>query len=159
MKLLVKIIVSVLVCVGLGSLSGLVTAGEIKTWYTTLNKPSFNPPKWVFGPAWSLLYTLMGIAFGIVWDYFSRKHIRLFKTTAARLFVVQFLLNLAWSSIFFSLHMIGFALVEIIILWIFILLTIIHFYRVKKIAGILLIPYILWVTFATVLTASIYHLN
>ena len=159
MKLFLKILVSVLVCMGLGFLSGLVTMDEIKTWYLSLNKPAFNPPNAVFGPAWTTLYTLMGIAFGIVWHRLSQQGIPLFRSTAVRLFLVQFLLNLAWSSIFFNWHKLGLALLEIIVLWIFILLTIIHFFKISKWSGILLIPYILWVSFATVLTAAIWHLN
>lgn len=159
MNLFFKILISIILCVGLGALSGIVTSGEIETWYTTLNKPSFNPPNWLFGPAWTTLYTLMGISFGLLWNKASKMGIKLFKLSASRLFLVQFILNLAWSTIFFTWHQIALALVEIIILWVLILLTIIHFYRFHKLAGILLIPYILWVSFATVLTGSIFYLN
>lgn len=159
MKLFVKIIISVAVCLGLGLLSGLSTMKEIDGWYATINKPSFNPPNSIFGPVWSGLYTLMGISFGLVWHKLSRKGFKLFELRGVSFFFVQFLLNLAWSSIFFTWHKPGLALIEIIVLWIFILLTIIHFYRFHKLAGILLIPYILWVSFATALTAAIWHLN
>lgn len=159
MKLFLKILLSVVICLGLGLLSGLSTMKEIDGWYATLNKPSFNPPNWLFGPAWTTLYTLMGISFGLVWNKLSQKGFSLFELRGVTYFFIQFILNLAWSSIFFTWHKIELALVEILILWIFILLTIIHFYRFHKAAGILLIPYILWVSFATVLTASIWYLN
>ena len=159
MKLFFKILISVVVCLGLGLVSGLMTADEINNWYSTLNKPSFNPPNWLFGPAWTTLYTLMGISFGLVWNKLEEKGFKLFDLRGNSLFFIQFILNLAWSTIFFSWHHIGIALVEIIVLWICILLTIIHFYRFHKLAGILLIPYILWVSFATVLTGAIFYLN
>jgi len=159
MKLIFKILICVFICVILGGLSGLATVSEIKNWYLNLNKPSFNPPNWLFGPAWSTLYTIMGIAFALIWDRLEKANSRIFSSKAVRFFLIQFFLNLAWSSIFFSWHMVAFALIEIVILWVFILLTIIHFYRINKFAGILLIPYILWVSFATLLTASILYLN
>lgn len=159
MKLFLKIFVSVLVCLGLGALSGLVTVSEIENWYSTLNKPDFNPPNWLFGPAWTFLYTLMGISFGLVWHKLAESGRKLFELPGVSYFLIQFVLNLAWSSIFFSWHQLAFALVEIVVLWIFILVTIVHFYRFHKLAGILLIPYILWVSFATVLTGSIFYLN
>ncbi len=159
MKLFFKILISVLICLGLGLISGLMTISEIEGWYSGLNKPSFNPPNWLFGPAWTTLYTLMGISFALVWNKLDEKGFKLFDLRGVSFFLIQFVLNLAWSSIFFSWHKIGLALIEILVLWVFILLTIIHFYRFHKVAGILLIPYILWVSFATVLTASIYYLN
>lgn len=159
MKLFFKILISVVVCLGLGLISGLMTADEIAGWYSKLNKPSFNPPNWLFGPAWTTLYTLMGISFGLVWDKLEAKGFKLFDLRGVSFFLIQFVLNLAWSSIFFSWHQITLALVEILILWVFILLTIIHFYRFHKLAAILLMPYILWVSFATLLTGSILYLN
>lgn len=159
MRLIFKILICVFVCLVFGGLSGLTTVSEIKTWYLGLNKPTFNPPNWLFGPAWSTLYTCMGISLALVWDKLEKANIRIFTSNAIRFFLIQFILNLAWSSIFFSLHMVAFALIEMLILWGFILLTIIQFYKINKIAGILLIPYILWVSFATLLTASILYLN
>jgi benzodiazapine receptor len=159
MKLIFKILICVFVCLVLGGLSGLATVSEIKNWYLNLNKPSFNPPNWLFGPAWSTLYTFMGIAFALVWDKLEKANIRIFTSNAIRFFLIQFILNLAWSSIFFSLHLVALALFEMLILWMFILLTIIQFYRINKFAGILLVPYILWASFATLLTASILYLN
>lgn len=159
MKLIFKILICVFICLILGGLSGLATVSEIKNWYLNLNKPSFNPPNWLFGPAWSTLYAFMGIAFALIWDRLEKANIEILSSNAVRFFLIQFFLNLAWSSIFFSWHMVAFALIEMLILWVFILLTIIQFYKINKVAGILLIPYILWVSFATLLTASILYLN
>jgi benzodiazapine receptor len=159
MKLIFKIIIAVFVCLVLGGLSGIATVSEIKNWYLQLNKPSFNPPNWLFGPAWSTLYTFMGIAFALIWDRLEKANTKVFSSNAIRFFLIQFVLNLLWSSIFFSMHVIAFALIEMLVLWVFILLTILHFYRINKLAGIILIPYILWVSFATLLTASILYLN
>ena len=159
MKLIFKIIICVFICLVLGGLSGFATMSEIKTWYLELKKPSFNPPNWLFGPAWSTLYTFMGIAFALVWDRLEKANQKVFSSKSIRLFIIQFLLNLAWSSIFFSFHLVSAALIEMIILLVFILLTTIQFYRINKLAGILLVPYIMWVSFATVLTTSILILN
>lgn len=159
MKLIFKTIICIVICLSLGGLSGYATVSEIKNWYLTLNKPSFNPPNWLFGPAWSTLYTLMGIAFALIWDKLEKAKLKIFTSRAVLFFIIQFILNLAWSSIFFSLHLVGFALFEMLILWVFILLTIIEFYRINRVAGILLVPYILWVSFATLLTGSILYLN
>ena len=159
MKLFFKILGCVIICLLLGGLSGFATVSEIKNWYLNLNKPSFNPPNWLFGPAWSILYALMGVSFGLIWNSLSNAKIKIFSSPAIRLFLIQFVLNLAWSTIFFSFHMIALALVEILVLWLFILWTIVKFYKINKTAGLLLIPYLLWVSFATVLTASILYLN
>lgn len=159
MKLIFKIIIAVFVCLLLGGLSGIATVSEIKNWYLELDKPSFNPPNWLFGPAWSTLYTFMGIAFALVSDRLEKANTKLLSSNAIRFFLIQFVLNLLWSSTFFSLHWITFALIEMLVLWGFILLTILHFYKINKLAGIILIPYVLWVSFATVLTASILYLN
>jgi len=159
MKLVLKIVICCVVCLGLGWLSGMLTAAEIRNWYVTLEKPFFNPPNWVFGPAWTILYLLMGISFALYWQRLQNAGIRVSKAKGTRFFAIQFVLNLAWSFLFFKLHSPLIALIEICILWVFILLTILHFYKIHRTAGWLLVPYILWVSFATVLTASIYALN
>ncbi|CAN5358617.1 TspO/MBR family protein [soil metagenome] len=156
MKPIWKIIIAVVVCLAIGSLSGLATMDAIDGWYATINKPSFNPPNWVFGPAWTLLYILMGIAAGLVWKAgWERKEVR----TALAVFGVQLLLNGLWSIIFFTLESPIWALVEILVLLMFIVLTIILFRHINTAAAYLLVPYLLWVSFATVLTASILYLN
>ncbi len=156
MKPIWKIVIAVVICLVVGSLSGVATSSAIAGWYATLNKPSFNPPNWVFGPAWTLLYILMGIAAGLVWSAgWDRKEVK----AALTIFGIQLLLNGLWSIIFFSLESPLWALVEIVVLLLFIILTIIRFKPINSTAAYLLIPYLLWVSFATVLTGSILYLN
>ncbi len=143
-----------LVCLSLGILSGLSTAEAIPTWYAGLQKPSWNPPGWLFGPVWTVLYLAMGIALGIVWD--SQHPL---KAKAMGIFALQFLLNLAWSSIFFGMQQIAWAFAEILMLLAAIGFTTYYFYKIKPIAGYLLFPYILWVSFATLLNGTIWYLN
>ena len=121
-------------------------------WYAALHKPSWNPPAWLFGPAWTLLYTLMAVAAWLVWKRvgFSRP---------LGLYFVQLALNAAWTPIFFGAHQLGWALVEIALLWIAILATLLSFRRVSTAAGWLFVPYLAWVTFASVLNATLWRLN
>lgn len=150
-----KLILSIVATVGLGSLGGIFTIAEIPTWYAGLNKPSFNPPNWIFGPMWTTLYFLMGISFYLIW----KLPISVARILAIRIFIIQFILNFCWSIIFFSMHQIGWALVEIIAMWVFILLTILQFRKLSIPAAVLLIPYLLWVSFASILNGSIWQLN
>ncbi len=150
-----KFIIAVTLTVGLGAISGFFTAGEISGWYATLQKPSFNPPNWLFGPVWTLLYLLMGISFYIIWNQPSSRE----RNTAMTLFILQFLLNFCWSFIFFKQHQLAFALAEIIALWIGIVITMVWFSKLSSAAVWLLVPYILWVSFATLLTEAIWKLN
>lgn len=151
-----KLIVSIAICLSIGVIGSLFTTPQINGWYQTLQKPSWNPPNWLFGPVWTLLYILMGIALYIVW---KKPTFRKIKTTAIILFAIQLLLNLAWSWIFFRQHQIGWALVEISVLWLFILLCIFSFAGIYKSAGWLLVPYISWVSFALILNYTIWQLN
>lgn len=155
MKPVIKLILSILFTLGIGTLGGLFTAPEIGGWYATLQKPSFQPPNWLFGPVWSLLYTLMGISLYMVWKQPSSDR----RNKALTIFIIQFVLNFSWSIIFFNQHQVGWALVEIVVMWVCILLTIIRFYQIKPAAAWLLVPYILWVSFATALNAAIWKLN
>lgn len=151
-----KLLGFILVSEALGIIGSVFTIPSIPTWYATLNKPFFNPPNWVFGPAWTILYLLLGVAAFLVWEKgWKKKEVR----GALTIFAIQFILNIAWTPLFFGLKSPGLALVEIIILWLFILLTIVKFYQISKPAGIILIPYILWVTFATVLNFAVVRLN
>ncbi|MCA6451033.1 MAG: tryptophan-rich sensory protein [Chitinophagaceae bacterium] len=150
-----KLAASVLFTVGIGSLGGIFTISEIPGWYAGLQKPSFNPPNWVFGPVWSTLYLMMGISLYLVW----KKPRSVMRNVALLLFMIQFLLNFFWSILFFNQHLIGAALLEIVLMWLFILLTIVWFARLSKTAAWLLVPYLCWVSFATVLTAAIWKLN
>ncbi len=140
----------------LGSLSGLVTVSTIETWYTTLEKPWFNPPNWVFGPVWTVLYILMGTAAAIVW---TNGHDRLLRRRALWHYVFQLALNLSWSLVFFGLRSPAGALVIIVLLLFTIGLCIRSFRMIDVRAAWLLYPYLAWVSFATVLNAAIVYLN
>ena len=153
----IKFIISVLIPVGIGAISGLFTASNVKTWFVTVAKPSFNPPGWLFAPVWTTLYIMMGIAFFLVWKNETIQ--KSIKQKAIILFAIQMVLNFLWSFIFFQQHEIGWALVDIILLWIFILLTIFSFAPISKTAAWLLVPYISWVSFATILNFAIWQLN
>lgn len=151
-KLIIAIIVSELA----GIISSIFTTPDITGWYATLVKPALNPPAWVFGPVWTTLFALMGIAAFLVWRKgLDRKDVKM----ALGIFIGQLVLNMFWSIIFFGLHSPGGAFVEIIFLWLAIVATIIAFAKISKLAAWLLIPYILWVSFASYLNYSIYVLN
>jgi tryptophan-rich sensory protein len=132
------------------------TTPAITTWYATLVKPNFVPPNWVFGAVWTLLYLLMGIALYLVWEKgFEKKEVR----EAIAVFGIQLFLNLLWSVLFFGLQSPLYGLIEIVILWVVILANIILFYRISRPAGLLLVPYLFWTSFAAVLNYSIWILN
>lgn len=143
----------IVLCLGIGTIAGLVTADASVTWFPTLKKPSFNPPSWVFAPVWSLLYIMMAIAAWRVWLEGS------IAKPALNLFFIQLVLNFAWSLLFFGLHSPALALIDIIAMWIMIVLTVRAFFKIAKPAGWLLVPYLAWVSFATILNASIWWLN
>lgn len=149
-------ILSILITLSIGALGGYATAQSVRTWYPLLNKPAFNPPNWLFAPVWTSLYVLIGIAAYMVWV--KRDRIVHFPRTVA-IYFIQLILNLAWSFIFFYLHEIGFALAEIIVLLAVIILNAMMFYKIDKWAGLLFIPYILWVSFASFLTYNLFILN
>jgi benzodiazapine receptor len=150
--LLVLCVLSVL---GIGFLSGFATMESVNGWYITLEKPFFNPPNYLFGPVWTILYFLIGISIFLILKLPASKE----KNNAILYFCIQLLLNFCWSFIFFYFKFLGIALLEIIVLWIFILLMIIQFKKVKPVSAYLQIPYLIWVTFALVLNASIFYLN
>lgn len=151
-----KLIVSLLLPQIAGGLGAIFTSSKIPGWYSSLIKPSLNPPSWIFGPVWTTLYLLMGVAAFLVW----RKGIYSPGVkTALIIFAVQLLLNAAWSPLFFGAQNIGGALLEIIFMWFAILATILYFYPVSKLAALLLLPYLLWVSFATYLNYSLWRLN
>jgi benzodiazapine receptor len=153
---IVSLVVAVVIPLVVGGLGGAATAPSIPAWYQGLNKPTWNPPNWVFGPVWTLLYILMGIAAWLVWRRgWDNPQVQV----ALAIFGIQLLLNLFWSLIFFGLHSPGWAVLEIVALWGFILATIVLFYRLESAAGLLLIPYQLWVTFAAALNAAVWQLN
>ncbi|WP_285057117.1 TspO/MBR family protein [Pedobacter ginsengisoli] len=149
-------IINIVIPLAIGVLGGFFTAHSVKTWYPTLAKPAFNPPDWIFAPVWTTLYILIGISAYLVWQ--KRKEILHFPRTIA-IYLMQLILNLMWSFIFFYAHQIGVALVEIVLLLVIVIINARVFYKVDKTAGLLFVPYILWVGFATLLTASIFSLN
>jgi len=156
MSLPIKIIICVFGIVLLGGGSGYFAGSATTQWYNDLNKPFFQPPSWVFGPAWTLLYTLMGIALARVWHVDSDSK---FKRLALIIFAAQFILNLIWSPLFFYAHRPDLALIIIVVLWFLIIMTMRLFKKVDKIAAYLFIPYLMWVTFATMLNLAIVYLN
>jgi translocator protein len=155
-SLTLKILISTSACLCLGALSGIATSSSITSWYLHINKPSFNPPNWVFGPAWTILYLFMGIAFALIWNVGIEKET---VKKALRIFLIQFVLNLIWSVLFFTLQNPMIAFIDIVILLIAIGITIKHFLPLHKTAAYLLFPYLLWVSFATLLNGSIWYLN
>ena len=148
------LIIFIIVCNLIGAIGTIWTASD-GSWYKGINKPSFNPPSWIFGPVWTLLFTLMGISLYLVWTSPSSN----IKLIALTLFVIQFLFNIAWSYLFFGLNKPLWSFIEILVLLVFILITTFYFIKVNKTAGYLLIPYFLWVSFASFLNYSIWRLN
>ena len=144
-------------CLTIGYLSGMVTRESITTWYPTLIKPVFNPPNWIFAPVWTVLYILMGVAGGMIWNRIDTDEAAVKK--AFQFFIIQLGLNALWSYLFFGLHNPMLAFIEVILLWLMILETYNQFKKIDKTAALLLLPYLGWVSFATVLTGSIWWLN
>lgn len=175
----IKFLLSIIICELAGAVGSIFTIPSINGWYITLNKTTLNPPNWVFGPVWTMLFLLMGISLYLVW---SKKFIVEYNLKTSKIkawnpwfqkfwsgswqkinviliFATQLFLNILWSIIFFGLHQPGVAFFELLMLWVAILYTIMNFYRISKPASYLLIPYILWVTFAGFLNYSIWMLN
>lgn len=150
----VILILFILGCNLLGALGSLWAGGD-SDWYKQITKPNFNPPSWIFGPVWSLIFSLMGVALYFVF-FSGDSNIR---TIALILFGVQFILNILWSYLFFGLQSPMFAFIEIIVLLALIVLTGIYFFKIKPLSGVLMIPYVLWVGFASILNFSIWKLN
>ena len=153
----IKIAIALLVCLAVGYSASTVTRPSVETWYPTLIKPIFNPPNWIFMPMWTLLYILMAVAAGLVWDKIKEQNEAVKK--ALLFFIIQLTLNAIWSYLFFGLKNPMLALVEIVLLWLMIYETYLKFSKINKTAGYLLIPYLAWVAFAAVLNASIWWLN
>ena len=156
MKKTSRLLLSVAVCLLIGFLGSLVTTPSVSTWFSTVNKPSFSPPNWLFAPVWTILFILMGISAYLVWNKgLKKKAVK----EALLIFVFQLVLNFLWSLFFFGLHQPFLASLEIIVLWVAILLTILKFRKISAAAGYLLLPYIAWVTFASFLNFTIARLN
>lgn len=155
-KDIVRLLGAVILCEGCGIIGSIFTAPSVPTWYASLVKPPFNPPDWVFSPVWIALFFLMGISlFLIIREGFERREVK----SAVWFFGVQLFLNVLWTVIFFGFRAPLTAFIEIVLLWIAILVTIISFFPISRLAGYLLIPYIAWVGFAALLNLSIFILN
>jgi len=151
-----RLFFSLAACFSAGFVGSIFTRDSVSNWYTLLLKPSFTPPSWLFAPVWFLLYVLMGISAFLIW----RKGVRDFQVKESLIiFIIQLLLNILWSYAFFGLKSPLYGLIVIVPLLTAVLLTIINFYRISKTASFLLIPYIVWISYATVLNFSIYILN
>jgi translocator protein len=151
-----KFVIAVSIPLLAGGISGFFTVTGVESWYQYINKPSWNPPNWIFGPVWTTLYIMMGIASFLVWKADTSYEL---KKIAFVLFGVQLLLNFCWSFLFFKLEQPGWAFAEIIVMWLFILMTIFAFAQVSKTAAWLLVPYISWVSFAAILNYTIWKMN
>ncbi len=136
-------------------IGSLFTGAAITTWYDTIAKPSWTPPNWIFGPVWTLLYLAMAVAAWLVWRQAGWSQ----AATGLTLFFVQLVLNAAWSALFFGARNPGLAFAEILLLWCAILATLLAFWRVRPLAGMLFVPYLAWVTFASALNYAIWRLN
>ncbi|MBE8725233.1 TspO/MBR family protein [Flavobacterium hungaricum] len=157
MNKIVKIIIALVICLSVGYSASIVTRPSVESWYPTLIKPFFNPPNWIFMPMWTLLYILMAVAAGLVWDKIKEQSEEVKK--ALLFFIIQLTLNAIWSYLFFGLKNPLLALVEIALLLLMIYETYLKFIKINKTAGYLLIPYMAWVSFALILNASIWWLN
>jgi len=155
MKNLYKLIVSLVIPLIVGYFGSLFTSKSVNSWYLTLKKPSFNPPNWIFAPVWTFLFILMGLSFYLIW----RKGYSREKRSAFFVYFIQLFLNLLWSLFFFGLKNPFLGLLDIVLLLIFILINIYLFYRISKVSAYLLLPYLLWVSFASILNFSIFILN
>ncbi len=151
-----KLIIAILTCEAIGFTSGLIGSAAMNTWFDNLQKPSWTPPAYLFAPVWTLLYALMGIAFWLIW---KNETAVVNKRSAYVAFALQLFLNFWWSIIFFKLQSPFFALIEILLMLLAILLTIFHFSKISKTAGWLLVPYVLWVSFASFLNYTLWSLN
>ena len=148
-----RIALCIVVCLGAGWLGSLLTRPALMTWYEGLSKPNWTPPNWLFAPVWTILYVGMGVAAGLVWRRSSLTALPM------QVFLLQLLLNVAWSAVFFRFRSPGWAFLEIVVLWCAILLTAVAFGRIAPVAGWLMVPYLVWVSYATALNFAIWRLN
>ncbi|MBD3282645.1 MAG: tryptophan-rich sensory protein [Candidatus Portnoybacteria bacterium] len=155
MKKILIFLASIVICEGAGIIGSIFTAPSVDSWYRTIERPSFNPPDWVFAPVWTLLFLLMGVSLFLIWKNGVNKK----NKKAIILFFIQLVFNILWSVMFFGLESPLLGFIVIVVLWIFILKTILAFRDLSKIAAWLLIPYIAWVSFAALLNLSILILN
>jgi translocator protein len=152
----VPFLISLLITLAIGVVAFLFTRPQIVGWYSTLSKPWFNPPSWVFAPVWTCIYILIALSAYLVWQ---RRDDSTNYLTARSVYIIQLILNFSWSIVFFGLHSILGGLLVVILLWACIVLNVRWFGKISKTAGLLLLPYFLWVSFATLLNFNIYLLN
>lgn len=157
MQKILRIATVIMTCLAVGYISSIVTRENIPTWYALINKPFFTPPNWVFAPVWTLLYIMMGFAAGSVWNKIDTDEANVKK--AFLFFLIQLALNALWSFLFFGLQNPFLASIEIILLWLMIFETYKQFKSIDKLAANLLLPYLVWVSYATLLTISVWYLN
>lgn len=150
-----KLLASLALCFGAEGFGGLFTARSVGTWYLTLQKPEFTPPGWLFGPVWTLLYLLMGLSLYLIWNARNTG----MKKTAIVLFTVQLILNVSWSLAFFGMQSIIGGLTIIVALWLAIVSTIYRFQQISRPAAGMLLPYLVWVSFASILNFALWRLN
>ena len=155
MRQVIGLIVALAACYAAAAVGGIFTSSSVGSWYQTLEKPPFNPPSWVFGPVWTVLYGMMAVAVWLVWRNAAPGQARLPIT----LFAIQLVLNVAWSLLFFGLRQPGWAFAELCLLWLAIGATLLTFWPVSRPAAWLMVPYLLWVSFAGVLNLNIWLLN
>lgn len=155
MKKVLPLLVSIVIAESAGIIGSVFTFSEITTWYATLIRPSFSPPNWLFGPVWTTLYCLMGISAFLIWQ---KRKTRLARAGLV-IYGVNLVANSLWSIVFFGLHRPDMALLVVFVLWSTIVIMIKRFWPINQLASLLLIPYLLWVTFATFLNFTIYRLN
>ncbi|MDB5196035.1 MAG: tryptophan-rich sensory protein [Flaviaesturariibacter sp.] len=154
MKNWVKLVLSIAIPQIVAATAAYFTVTGVGTWYKTIQRPAWNPPNWVFGPVWTMLYLMMGIAFFLIWKSSSP-----YRKVPVLLWATQLVVNFLWSFLFFGKHQIGWAMIDLVVLWLLILLTIFSFARINKTAACLLVPYISWVSFAGILNYTICVLN
>jgi tryptophan-rich sensory protein len=151
----IALLIALCLCYGAAALGGLFSVGGDGGWYADLAKPSWTPPSWLFGPVWTALYGMMAVAVWLVW---MRRHDRP-AAVPMTVFALQLVLNAAWTPLFFGLHRPGIAFADIVLLWLVLVATVWLFWGRRAIAGLLLVPYLLWVSFAAALNFAIWRLN
>jgi benzodiazapine receptor len=156
MKRYIGLLIALIVCFGAAAVGSLATTPAIGSWYATIHKPFFTPPNWIFGPVWTILYAMMAVSAWLVWEKgLAKKEVQ----SALLVFLAQLAVNSFWSFLFFAWHLLWGAYFGIIVLWILILLTIFRFSKLDRTAAWLLVPYILWVSFASFLNLAVALLN
>ena len=157
MNKITRIAIAIIVCLTVGYSSSTVTKSGVETWYPTIAKPVFNPPNWVFMPVWTILFILMGIAAGLVWNNIKEQNAEVKK--ALGFFLIQLALNAIWSYLFFGIRRMDIAFVDALLMWVTVALFIVLAAQVSTVAALLFVPYLIWVTIAATLNRTVWRLN